>query len=305
MKRAILAIALAILLPGAPGSAAADPVKVVASFSVLADMAVRVGGEHVDVKALVGPDEDAHVYEPTPADARALAGAEVVIVNGLGFEGWMDRLVRASGTKARRIVATDRIDAIEVDGHDQGHGHRHEGDGLDPHAWHSVANAKVYVDNIASGLIQAAPRHAAAFAANAASYKAELDRLDAEIRAAFAAVPRERRRVLTSHDAFGYLARDHGIAFLAPVGISTEAEPSAGEVARLIRQIRGEGVRAVFVENVADPRLVEQVAREGGAAVGGKLHSDALSGPDGPAPTYVEMMRRNAGQIARALSAGV
>ncbi|WP_207482365.1 metal ABC transporter substrate-binding protein [Arenibaculum pallidiluteum] len=294
LRRLLLVLGLAAATP-----VAAEPLKVVASFSILDDMVRQVGGEEVSVTTLVGPDQDAHVYEPSPADARAVAGADLVVVNGLGFEGWMDRLIRASGTKARVVTASARVKPISED---ENHGHGHGHGGADPHAWHSILNAMIYVDNILSGLIQAAPLRAEVFRARAAAYREELDRLDAGVRRTFAAVPADRLKVLTSHDAFGYFARDYRITFLAPVGFSTEAEPSAGEVARLIRQVRKERVRAVFIENITDPRLIEQIARESGAKVGGTLYSDALSAPGGPAATYVEMIRQNARQIAGALA---
>lgn len=303
MKRVLMA-ALAAALMTQP--ALADPLKVVASFTILGDMAGRIGGDGVAVTTLVGPDGDAHVYEPTPADARALAGADLVIVNGLGFEGWMDRLVQASGYKGPVVVATAGIDPLagaeeEGHGHSHDHGHHH---GTDPHAWQSVANAKVYAGNIAGGLAAAAPAQAEAFRSGLASYRAELDALEAEIEATLAPIPRERRIIVTAHDAFGYYAQAYGVTFLAPVGISTEAEPSAGAIARLIRQMKAENVRAVFVESIADPRMLDRIAAETGARIGGRVYSDALSGPDGPAPSYAAMMRHNTRAFATALGAG-
>ncbi|UEM25253.1 metal ABC transporter substrate-binding protein (plasmid) [Skermanella mucosa] len=303
MKRMLMAVlATAAALMAQP--ALADPLKVVASFTILGDMAGRIGGDGVAVTTLVGPDGDAHVYEPTPADARALAGADLVIVNGLGFEGWMDRLVQASGYKGPVVVATAGIDPLPG-AEEEGHGHSHDhGHGADPHAWQSVANAKVYAGNIADGLAAAAPPQAEAFRSGLASYRAELDALEAEIEATLAPVPRDRRIIVTAHDAFGYYARAYGVTFLAPVGISTETEPSAGAVARLIRQMKAENVRAVFVESIADPRMLDRIAAETGARIGGRVYSDALSGPDGPAPDYAAMMRHNTRAFASALGAG-
>jgi zinc/manganese transport system substrate-binding protein len=282
-------------------ASAAEPVGVIASFSILGDLVARVGGEHVTVTTLVGPNGDAHVYEPTPADARNTAAAELVIVNGLGFEGWLDRLVQASGYKGTVAVASTGVEPIAMgeEEHKEAGDHHHEG--VDPHAWQSVANTEIYVKNIAEALCASDAADCSAFRASAAAYTDELKALDAQIKAGFARIPDERRKVITSHDAFGYFAKTYGIEVLAPQGVSTESEASAADVANLIRQIRAEGVTALFVENISDPRLIEQIARETGARPGGELYSDALSGPDGPAPTYVEMMRHNAGLMQAAM----
>lgn len=299
MRRTLAAAlaAAAVTLVSLP--ALAEPLKVVASFSILGDMVRQIGGSEVAVTTLVGPDGDAHVYEPTPADARALSSADVVVTNGLGFEGWMARLVKAAGYKGPMVVATKGVKPIKGDHDDHDHDH-----GDDPHAWQSVANARVYADNILAALVKAAPDRAGRLRAGHAAYRAELDTLDGEIKAALAAVPKGDRRIVTSHDAFGYFARAYGVTFLAPVGISTEAEASAGDVAKLIRQMKKDKVKAVFVESIADPRLLEQIARETGARIGGRVYSDALSGPEGPAPTYTAMMRHNTRQFADALKPG-
>ncbi len=290
-------VLLALVLGLLTGPAwAQGKLPVVASFSILGDLAQRVGGERVAVTTLVGPDGDAHVFEPGPGDARAVAAAQVLVVNGLGFEGWMDRLKQAAGFAGVEAVASAGIEPLtmaEADG--GGHG------GVDPHAWHNVANAQAYVRNIAAALESADPAGAETYRANAAAYQAELAELDAAIRADIAVVPAAERVVVTSHDAFGYFAAAYGIEVVAPQGFSTDSEASAASVAGLIRQIRAHGVRAVFVENIADPRLIEQIGRETGATVGGVLYSDALSPPAGPAGSYVAMMRHNAESIARAL----
>lgn len=270
-------------------------VTVVASFSILADLVRNVGGERVAVSALVGPDGDAHVYEPTPADSKRIAAAALVVVNGLGYEGWIDRLVAASGSNAPVVVASAGVTPRAGEG---GHGHAAE----DPHAWQSAANAKRYVANIRDALIRIDPPGRDVYAANAAAYLATLDALDAEIRQSLVTIPAERRRVITGHDAFGYFGDAYGIAFLSPQGVSTEAEPSARDLARLITQIRAEKISAVFLENVIDPRLVRQIARETGVRIGGTLVSDALTGSGGPAPTYVALMRHNAHTLRAALS---
>jgi zinc/manganese transport system substrate-binding protein len=326
-RRLLLASAatLALALP----AVAQEKLNVVATFSILGDIVAEVGGERVTVTTLVGPDGDAHVFQPAPADAQAVAGADVIVANGLGFEGWMERLVEASGTAAALVTASEGITPIaygEKDhdhadhaGHDHDHDHDHAHDhdhdhaaeaghaghdhgAFDPHAWQSVTNVALYVVNIERGLAAADPEGAETFRANAQAYLAQLDALDAEIRAAVAALSPDRRTVVTSHDAFGYFAADYGLTFLAPQGVSTEAEASAQDVAALITQIRDAGIAAVFVENIADRRLLDQIASETGAAIGGTLYSDALWGPEGPAATYLDMMRHNLGQLTAALT---
>lgn len=297
----IVAAVTAFAAPVLAIPAAAEPLKVVATFSILGDMVENVGGVMVETSTLVGPDGDAHVYEPTPADARAIAEADLVVINGFELEGWMERLLEASAYKGRVVVATEGIEPIPLEGEPDREEHHHHG-AFDPHAWQDLANGRIYVDNIAKGLVDVDPRHADAYLANASSYKAELAALDADVHAMLEAVPPTRRKVVTSHDAFGYFGRAYGIEFLAPVGMSTEAEPSAGEIAALIRQIRDVGITAVFVENITDTRLIEQIMAETNAKIGGTLYSDALSGPNGPASTYLEMFRHNAALLTGALA---
>lgn len=273
---------------------------VVASFSILADFVREVGGERVALTTLVGPDGDAHVYSPSPADAKAMAAASLVVVNGLKFEGWLTRLLKSSGTKAKLATATEGVTPLKMQ--DDGHGHGHGGE--DPHAWQSVSNAKVYVANILKALSAADPTGKAIYEANAAAYLGRLDALEAEIKTAVARIPADRRKAITSHDAFAYFAKAYGIAFVAPQGVSTEAEASARDVGRIIRQVKAQKVPAVFLENISNPRLAEQIARESGARIGGRLYSDALSGSDGPAGTYIAMMKHNISQIEKALAAG-
>ena len=283
--------------------AQATPLPVVATFSILGDIVRQVGGDHVAVTNLVGPDGDAHSYAPTPADARALAGAKVVVVNGLGFEGWMSRLVRSSGTKASLVTASTGVTPMKAQGgHAHSHGHAHEAN--DPHAWQDVANVRLYVKTIAAGLSQADASRSEGFARNAAAFDATLEALDKEIRSAIGAIPREKRRLLTTHDAFRYFAKAYEVDFLAVRGVSSESEPSAREIAALVRQIRQGKVTALFMENISDPRSIQRIAAETGARIGGKLYSDALSEAGGPATTYVDMMRHNARQIAGALAQG-
>ena len=296
---------------------AQDKLPVVASFSILGDMVAEVGGDRVSVSTLVGPDGDAHVYEPTPADAQTVAAAKVVFSNGLAFEGWLDRLIEASEYKGPVVVATTGVTPLEMaeEHHAEGEAHvegeaeaeaeaeDHGHGGTDPHAWQSLANARLYVANIEAGLTAADPEGAEVYKANAAAYLAEIDTAEAEILAAIAALPADRRSVVTSHDAFGYFAAAYGMTFHAPEGLSTEAEPSAADIATLITQMKAEAIPAVFMENITDGRLLEQITTETGAAVGGTLFSDALSGLDGPASTYLNMMRHNIATLTAALGA--
>jgi zinc/manganese transport system substrate-binding protein len=287
-----------------PVGAQEAKLPVVASFSILGDITRMIGGDRIALTTLVQPGSDAHVYAPTPADAKAVAEARLLITNGLKFEGWMKRLMQASASKATLVEAATGVKGrVEKDVHGHGskdkHGHDHAG--LDPHAWHSVANVKIYVANIRDALVTADPAGKAAYEANASRYLAELDELEGEIRAAVTRIPADRRKVITSHDAFGYFQQAYGIQFIAPRGVSTEAEASAKDVARIIQQIRREKITAVFLENISDQRLIQQIAKESGASIGGTLFSDALSKADGPAPTYIRMMRHNINMISEAL----
>ena len=281
-------------------AAAQDKIRVVATFSILADFARNVGGDAVEVGSLVGPNGDAHAYSPSPADGKRLADANLILVNGLGFEGWIDRLVKASGTKAVVVTASRGIKARQMTDEDE-----HDHGKTDPHAWQSVANAKIYVTNIRDALIKA---DAAAGPIQPArpptrrmprAYLAKLDQLENDIKATIAAIPAARRKIITTHDAFGYFGAAYGMQFIAPQGVSTEAEVSARDVAKIIRQIKTQKIPAVFMENVSDPRLMKRIAEEAGAKIGGKLYSDALSPPDGPAATYLDMMRNNLKEFSK------
>jgi zinc/manganese transport system substrate-binding protein len=262
----------------------------VASFSILADMVREVAPTDFEVTALVGPDADAHVFEPTPAHGRRLAQADLVVVNGLGFEGWIDRLVRVSGYRGAVVVASQGVASLHAD--------RRE---IDPHAWQDLGHARRYVQTIAEALARRWPDRQAEVQARAADYLRRIGELEARVRSWLDAVPRGQRRVITSHDAFGHFARAYGVDFLAPRGWTTSSEPSAAAVARLVRQIREQRVRALFIENISDPRLIERIAKESGARVGGTLYSDALSAPGGPAGTYLKLFEHNARTLAEVL----
>ncbi|MEM1075727.1 MAG: zinc ABC transporter substrate-binding protein [Pseudomonadota bacterium] len=368
LKSATALVAASMILPGA--ASADEPIPVVATFSILGDMVERIGGDHIALTTLVGPGGDAHVYQPTPQDAAAVAEADVLFINGLEFEGWLERLAEAAPFGGEMVVATTGVAAIEFEdehgdehddhddhddekhaegeehdhdhdedhaghddhddhdedhaghddhdehgeehaghddhddhgedhaGHDDHHGHDHGA--FDPHAWQTIENAMIYVDNITAGLAKADPDNASLYYENRAEYVSELEALDEEIDEMMAEIPEDKRTVVTSHDAFGYLAAHYGMTFEAPQGLSTESEASAADVAELITQIREEGISAVFVEAITDNRLIEQIANETGANIGGTLYSDALSAEDGPASTYVDMMRYNAKTLSEA-----
>jgi len=275
-------------------ASAAGKVKAVASFSILGDMVAQVGGDRVEVLTLVGPNGDAHVFSPTPADAKALASADGFFVNGLGFEGWIERLKKSSGFDGEEVVASKGVKPLRMEGE--------HGETIDPHAWQDLANGKIYVANIRDALIAADPDGKSVYEANAAKYLDAIAEEERAVRAALDALPATRRKIITSHDAFGYFGAAYGLEIIAPQGVSTDSEASARDVAEIIRQIRQAKVPAVFIETITDPRLLDQIARETGAKVGGALYSDALSEPDGPAPTYLDMFRHNVEAITKALS---
>ena len=286
MRRFLIAC-LALIATALP--ARAEPLKVVASFSILGDLVRNVGGNAVEVTTLVGPDSDAHVYSPTPADAKKIADAKLIVINGLGFEGWVARLIQSSGTKAKIVTASNGIVPLR------------SGNDADPHAWQSVNNAKIYVGNISMAITAADPSAADQLMANTQGYLAQLDALDREVRDAVAKIPQARRKVISTHNAFGYFAAAYGIEFIAPLGVSTESEPSARDIAKIITQIRQAKIPAVFLENVSDPRLIRRISAETGARVGGTLYSDSLTAEKGDAPTYIDMVRHNIKALTRAL----
>jgi zinc/manganese transport system substrate-binding protein len=290
-----LAFGIAVAVAGVAKAEPAPPVRAVASFSILGDLVHEVGGARVAVQTLVGRDADVHVFSPSPADARELAEASIVFVNGLGLEGGLDRLIRAANPKVPVIVASAGVAPLEGAGGEAGRR-------PDPHAWQSVPNAKLYVANIRDALARIDPPGASTYVANATAYLARLDQLDREIRAAVEALPPDRRQVVTTHRAFAYFAREYGLIFLAPEGLSTEAEPSAMDIARLVRQVRQNHVTAMFAENISDRRMIQQVAAETGARLGPELYSDALSAVGGPAATYIDMIRYNVRAITGALA---
>src|SRR5947209_7357410 len=285
MRRILLSLLLLIASP----LHAEERLNVIASFSILGDFVRNVGGDRVNVTTLVGADSDVHVYTPAPGDAKRIADAKLVIVNGLGLEGWLPRLVQSSGAKAQVVTATAGIAPLKL------------GSAADPHAWQSVPNARIYVSDIANALAAADPDASDFFRTQAKAYLEKLEALDREVRDAVAKIPPERRKVISTHNAFGYFAAEYGIAFIAPLGVSTETEPSARDIAGIIGQIRAQKIPAVFLENISDDRLIRRIAAETGAKVGGTLISDGLTGENGPAPTYIDMVRHNIKALTSAL----
>ena len=283
-----LYLAYPLLAMAAPAHAQA-PLKVVASFSILADFVKNVGGDRVDVTTLVGPDADVHVYTPAPGDVRKIAEAKLIVINGLGLEGWLPRLLQVSNGKGPLVTASKGIAPLKF------------GSDADPHAWQSVANANKYSVNIRDALIAASPADAEIFRKNAQGYLTKLDALDREVRDAIAQIPQSRRKVISTHDAFGYFASAYGIQFIAPIGVSTESEPSAKDIAAIVAQIREQKIPAVFLEKMSDARLISRIAAETGARIGGTLYSDSLTDEKGDGPTYIEMVRHNIKALTSAL----
>jgi zinc/manganese transport system substrate-binding protein len=290
MRRPLLWLIWLVLVAIASPACAQDRLKVVASFSILGDFVKNVGGDRIEVTTLVGPNVDIHVYTPAPADAKKIADAKLVVINGLGLEGWLPRLVQSSGGKATIVIASDGVVPLK------------SGSAADPHAWQSVSNAKIYVANIRDALVAADPADAGAFRANADAYLAKLDGLDRDVREAMARIPPAHRKVISTHGAFGYFAAAYGVEFIAPLGVSTDSEASARDIADIINRIRVARIPAVFVENISDPRLIRRISAETGAAIGGTLYSDSLTEEKGDAPTYIDMVRHNIKALTKALS---
>ena len=292
MRRLTLLIALICTLSF---QARAETLNVVASFSIIADMAQKVGGPRITVTSLIPRATDPHVFQPSPNDARLLQSAQIIFVNGLGLEGSVERLIASTGQSKIRVVLSTKIKPLRLV--ENGHDH-----GLDPHAWHDVANAKLYVEAIRDALISADPQGRNDYLTRSQNYLNELTALETDIEQGLAGIPPERRMIVTNHDAFGYFARAYQITMIAPQGVSTETEPSARDIARVIKQIRDKKIPAVFLENVTDPRLMNQISHETGAKIGNPLFTDSLSVENGPAPTYIDMMRANLASFTKALS---
>lgn len=289
----VLPVSLAVAALLSSPLAMAKTVEAVASFSILGDIVQEVGGEHVKVTTLVGPDGDPHSFEPSPKDSKAINASDVVFVSGLGLEGWIDRLVTASGYKGHLVTASEGVNSRKMD---------EDGKQItDPHAWNSMANGVIYATNVMNALIKADPEDADYFRQRGAAYIEQLQKLDTWAKNAFNGIPQSKRKVLTSHDAFGYFGQEYHVSFMAPVGFSTESEASASGVASLIKQIKEQKVKTYFIENQTDPRLVKQIAAASGAQPGGELYPEALSGPQGPATTYVKAFKHNVETIVASM----
>lgn len=293
--RSIITLFFLVLSLSLNIAAASEPLPVVASFSILGDVTRNVGGDRINVSTLVGPDQDAHVFEPSPADIAKIAKARLVVINGLGFEGWISRLTRSSGFKGPVIVASSGVKSRSMPG-ENNHGTQ-----IDPHAWQNPENVIVYVRNIQKALSQLDPAGEAIYRQNADNYVKQIQNLDDWARGKYAQIPASKRRVITSHDAFGYHGAHYSIEFLAPQGVSTDSEASAKDVARLIKQIKQEHIKAIFMENMSNPKLIEQLSRDAGVQLAGRLYPDALSGKEGEAPTYLELIRTNVQRIIAAM----
>jgi ABC-type Zn uptake system ZnuABC Zn-binding protein ZnuA len=319
MGHVLLAIGIALVayLPttapvAAQSPTAGAPVQAVASFSILGDLVENVGREAVEITTLIGPGVDAHTYDPAPADLVVLAEADVIFENGLGFEPWLDQFFASAQPPGARVIVTEGITpraAGENDDHageeqpEQDGGQEHGQ--YDPHVWHDVANVIVMVGNIRDALVAADPARAQLYEANAAAYIDELNALHASIREQVDTLPAERRKLVTSHDTFGYFAAAYGFEVLGTAlgSLSTEAgDPSARDIATLITEIEDAGVPAIFAENVANPDLMESIAAEAGVKLAPPLYTDALGPPGSPGETYIGMMRSNVATIVTALS---
>ncbi|MDO4795390.1 MAG: zinc ABC transporter substrate-binding protein [Brachymonas sp.] len=320
LKTFVLALLIGL---GSAWASTAKPLPVVTSFSILADVAQQIGGERVAVQPLIAADTDAHSYQMTPADVRKIRSAKLLLANGLGMES--APLQRAmQNSKLPLAIVTQGIEPLpthehdhdhdhdHAHGHDHGHAHghghhhhhHHSHGPQDPHVWQDPVRMQTYARNIANALIQADPAGRAHYEQRLAAYQRELQQLHTWAEQQFAAIPPAQRKVLTAHEAFAYLGARYQITFVAPLGVSADSDASARRVARLIQQVRTQGIRAIFLENVKDARLIEQIARETGVPMQQQaLYSDALSGPQGPAPTYLQLMRHNVNALASALRA--
>lgn len=290
LRGLLMSAGLVASLMFSAAASAAEKLPVVASFSILGDIVAQIGGERIAVSTVVGPDQDAHVYQPTPDDIKKVAHARLVVVNGLGFEGWLDRLAHSANYKGDIVVASAGVKAREMADEDKPGVEQ-----IDPHAWQNPLNVIIYTGNIVTALSKLDPAGAAIYKKNGDAYIAALKQLDNWVTAQIATIPAAKRKIITSHDAFHYFGAHYKIDFIAPQGMSTDSEPSAKEVAAMIRQMKKERIKAVFIENMTSPRLLEQISRDAGVAAGGKLYADALSGPQGAAPDYLHLMRYNVG----------
>jgi zinc/manganese transport system substrate-binding protein len=289
-KLRLLQLAILLLLNGFPIFAKDGQSKIVTSFTILEDLVLELGGDRVSVTNLVPRNSDAHIYSPKPSDAVAISNADLIIFNGLGFEGWIFRLIKDSDKEKNYLISSDGINSLN------------RFNEIDPHAWQSFKNIRIYIDNISGELINLMPEHEKYFALRRNNYLKKLFELEMNLSNQLSNIPIKKRIVITSHDAFGYLGREFNIEFLAPLGLSLDAEASAEDVAKIINQIKEKKVTALFMENINNPKLLKAISKESGVPVGGKLYSDALSEIGGPAGTYIDMMRHNVKSLIEAFN---
>jgi ABC-type Zn uptake system ZnuABC Zn-binding protein ZnuA len=308
---------LAVLALPVTRSTAQTPLKVVATFSILGDLVANVAADKVELKVLVGAGSDTHTYEPSPADSATLSDAALIFEIGADFESWLDDLIESSGAKGTRIVLTEGMELLKFDGHnddiheggegDKDEGEDHEGDDkhgeLDPHVWHDVSLTIKMVERIRDALIAADAENADSYTLNAATYIIELGLLDADLLFAAEGLPEARRTLITTHDTFAYFGARYGFTVDSALGATTEAaDPAAGEIAALIERVKAAAVPAIFADNVSNPRLMEQIAREAGVALAPPLFTDALGEAGSEGESYLKMMRYNMKTIVEALS---
>ena len=290
LKLRFLQLVILFLLNGFPIFAKDEPFKIVTSFTILEDLVLELGGSRVSVTNLVPRNSDAHIYSPKPSDSIAISNADLVIFNGLGFEGWILRLIKDSGRKKNYLISSDGINLLN------------QSNEIDPHAWHSFKNIRIYIDNISRELINLMPEHEKYFVLRRNDYLKKLSKLEINLNDQLSHIPIHKRIVITSHDAFGYLGREFNIQFLAPLGLSLDAEASAEDVADIINQVKEKEVTALFLENIDNPKLLKMISLESGIPISGELYSDALSEIDGPAGTYLDMMRHNLKSLIKAFN---
>nr|WP_246588247.1 zinc ABC transporter substrate-binding protein [Bartonella raoultii] len=303
MKQFILfgTLLLLVLFPLSTSAYQHDKIRVVVSFSILADLVKNVGGNHISMTTLVGPNANTHTYEPTPRDAQTLRNAHIIFINGLHLEGFMDRLITASATQALLVKVSTNIPLLEMQNQEHGVQQHNHDSNIDPHAWQTIPNVEIYVKNIAAAFCKIDQQSCTSYRKNSARYIKKLQTVQELLKKKIATIPKDKRIIITSHDAFGYFAKEYGFTILAPQSASTEAEATAADVAKLIQQIKTNKAAALFVENISNPRLIKQISKETGLKIGGTLYSDALSDQNGPAATYLDMMTHNVNTIVDAI----
>ncbi|WP_074380949.1 metal ABC transporter solute-binding protein, Zn/Mn family [Bartonella doshiae] len=302
VQQFILLGTLLLLLLSSFSASAHNKIRVVASFSILADLVKNVGGDSISISTFVGPNASIHIYEPTPRDVQALKNAHIIFINGLHLEGFIDRLITASGTKALLVEVSANIPPLNIQ--HQKHSaqeHNHYSD-IDPHAWQTIPNVEIYVKNIATAFCKIDQQSCVKYNRNSSAYIQKLKIAQETLKTKIATIPKDKRVIITSHDAFSYFAKEYGFTMLAPQSASTETEATAADVAKLIKQIKTNKAAALFVENISNPRLIKQISRETGLKIGGTLYSDALSNENGPAATYLDMMEHNIKTIIDAIT---